>query len=154
MENAIQRENLGAAFLLTGWIEPPHVAEFLAASEICVAPYSQLAALNPSEATTDFSKSLMKCSPLKMYTYMAMGKPTVASGFLDGGERLVKWGTGLAFTPGNSAELAQSLITLLKDKTMSDNLGASAAIRAKRHHTWAAVAERIDQTCLKNIGFG
>ena len=152
VEKMIEQENLESAFLLTGWIKPHNVAEYLAASEVCVAPYSQLASVEPSVVDPDFSTSLMKCSPLKIYTYMAMGKPTVASGFLDGGVRLVSWGTGLAFTPGSSSELAESLITLLKDQTMSDSLGVKAAIRAKRHHTWKAVAQKIDQACLVGSG--
>ena len=149
LEKLIQQENLVSSFLLTGWIKPENVAEFLAASDICVAPYSQLASVNTSTTDADFETTLMKCSPLKIYTYMAMGKPTVASGFLDGGIRLVEWGTGLAFTPGNSSELAESLITLLENKSLSDRLGMQAASRARRHHTWAAVAEKIDQTCLE-----
>ena len=43
-------------FLLTGWIEPGAVAEFLPASEICVAPYSRLASIN-SLATDSDSKT-------------------------------------------------------------------------------------------------
>ena len=93
----------------------------------------------------------MKCSLLKIYSYMAMGKPTVARGFLDGGTRLVEWGTGLAFTPGNATELAESLITLLKDKTLSDSLGVQAASRARRHYTGEVVAEKIEQTCLMSF---
>ena len=148
LEKLIQQENLESAFLLTGWMEPQNVAEYIAASEICVAPYSRLAAIDLSVVNANLNKSLMKCSPLKIYTYMAMGKPTVASGFLDGGRRLVEWGTGLAFTPGSATELAASLITLLKDKTLSDRMGVEAASRARKHHSWAAVAKKIDQTCI------
>ena len=82
---------------------------------------------------------------------MAMGKPIVASGFLDGGERIAEWGVGLAFTPGNELELSEALITLLKDKELADQFAEKAVERAKNHHTWAAVAQRIDEQCLQDI---
>lgn len=120
LERLIKEEGIESHFTMTGWLDSEMVAQYLAASDICVAPYSESAALNPTEAVLNYSGALMKCSPLKIYTYMAMGKPVVAGGFLDGGQRLVDWGVGMAFTPGSAAELSEALAALLSDKTLRD----------------------------------
>ena len=152
IEQQIITKEIESAVTLTGWLQPEILAQYLAASDVCVAPYSLLAALDPEEAERDWQSSLMKCSPLKIYTYMAMGKPVVAGGFLDGGERLERWETGIAFKPGSATELAESLVMILNDKALSDRLGARAAERISLEHTWASVAEKIDRFCLRNTG--
>jgi len=152
IERLIKHKNLESVVTLTGWLQPEAVAQYLAASDVCVAPYSMLAALDPAKAKTNWRSSLMKCSPLKIYTYMAMGKPVVASGFLDGGERLVQWKAGMAFEPENASELATSLIAILRDKELRDRLGARAIERVNLEHTWASVTEKIDRLCLSDIG--
>ena len=136
---------------ITGWLEPEEVAVYLAASDVCVAPYSVRAALDPQGSETDWKRSLMKCSPLKIYTYMAMGKPVVAGGFKDGGERLVQWETGLAFKPGCASELAASIVKILNDKVLGARLGARGVERVNNHHTWAEVAKKIDICCLQKM---
>jgi len=149
VEQLIKIKNIESSVTLTGWLPPENVAQYLAASDVCVAPYSLAAALDPVTAEKDWKSSLMKCSPLKIYTYMAMGKPVVAAGFQDGGERLVQWEAGLAFKPGSASELASAIVKILNNKGLADRLGARAAERLKHHHTWAQVAEKIDLCCLQ-----
>lgn len=151
LEQLIKNKNLESVVTLTGWLQPEHLAQYLAASDVCVAPYSALAALDPAAAETEWKSSLMKCSPLKIYTYMAMGKPVVAGGFQDGGERLVQWDAGLAFKPGCASELAASIVRILNDAVLRDRLGANAVERVNHHHTWAKVAEKIDLCCLQKV---
>jgi len=151
IDQLIEINGLDSVVTLTGWLQPEIVAQYLAASDVCVAPYSMSAALDPLKAEKDWKSSLMKCSPLKIYTYMAMGKPVVAGGFQDGGERLVQWDTGLAFKPGSSLELASAIVKILNDTLLADRLGTNAAERLKHHHTWAEVAEKIDLRCLQRI---
>jgi len=151
VEQRIKTKDLESAVTLTGWLQPDTLAQYLAASDVCVAPYSLLAALEPAVAENDWQSSLMKCSPLKIYTYMAMGKPVIAGGFQDGGERLVQWDTGLAFKPGSAPELAAAITKILDDEKLRDRLGANAAERLKKHHTWAEVAEKIGHLCLQKL---
>lgn len=151
IEQLIKNRNIESVVTLTGWLKPDILAQYLAASDVCVAPYSLLAALDPVSAEKDWQSSLMKCSPLKIYTYMAMGKPVIAGGFQDGGERLVQWEAGLAFKPGSASELASAIVKVLNDKVLGDKLGSRAAARLKQHHTWADVAEKIDLHCLQEM---
>ena len=141
----ISELNLRSRFILPGWQPPNKLSLYLGASEICVAPYSPLAALNPSELKNGASSVLMKCSPLKIFTYMAMGKPIVASGFCDGGQRLKEANTGISFEPGNANELSQALLTVLNDKSLSEKLGKNALISVRQKHTWSKVAKDIEQ---------
>ncbi len=147
-ELQITEFGLTSKFVLKGWQTPEKLSLYLAASDICVAPYSPLAALNPAELKHGSSSVLMKCSPLKIFTYMAMGKPVVASGFRDGGHRLKEWNTGISFEPGNSDQLSQALLTLLNDQSLSEKLGQNAVARVRQHHTWTIVAEKIDRLCF------
>jgi len=149
VEQLIKDKRIESVVTLTGWLQAKNVAEYLAASDVCVAPYSMLAALDPAAAEKDWQSSLMKCSPLKIYTYMAMGKPVVAAGFQDSGERLVQWEAGLAFKPGCASELATAIVNILNNKELGDRLGTRGVERLKHHHTWAEVAEKIDLRCLQ-----
>lgn len=143
LELMIQRESLESIFLLPGWQTPDKVAMYLSVADICVAPYSTLAALEGEPVDASFSEILMKCSPLKIYTYMAMAKPIVASGFLDGGARLEKWGAGLAFEPGNERELADALLKLLRDSSLGNELGRKGLEQVRKHHTWSTVGKKL-----------
>ena len=142
----IKRSGLSRSVKMVGWQSGPQLALYLAASDICVAPYSSLARLDIDRAD-DISPALLKCSPLKIYTYMAMGKPVISSHFKDAGARLVDWGVGMSFTPDDARDLAQCIEILLRDDELRENMGQRAAARIQSEHTWRHVVSRIIGIC-------
>jgi len=107
--------------IFTGSVPQHEIPEYIAAADICVAPFKDTA--------------VTRCkSPLKIVEYMAMGKAIVASNV--GEVRKMLGGVGILVGPGDFHLLAEGILTLLKDKTMRDNLGRSARKRAERKYNW------------------
>jgi glycosyltransferase involved in cell wall biosynthesis len=82
-------------------------------------------------------------SPTKLFEYMAMGKPIVASDLDQIGEVLDHGQTAWLVEPSNPAALADGLACLIDDPAVSARLGAAARVRAVERHTWRAHTERI-----------
>ena len=79
----------------------------------------------------------MYLSPMKLYEYMSMGKPVVASAFEDA-RRLVKEGqTGFLYPPGDKQALKQSLIAAYEAKERLPAMGQQARQQIEREHSWS-----------------
>lgn len=85
----------------------------------------------------------MYLSPMKLYEYMSMGKPVVASAFEDA-QRLVNEGeTGFLFEPGNKEELKQALIKAYKAQDRLSSMGQQARKQIEAEHSWANRVESL-----------
>jgi glycosyltransferase involved in cell wall biosynthesis len=107
-------------------------AAHLAACDILVSPHVP----NP-DGTPFFG------SPTKLFEYMAMGKPIVASDLDQIGEVLEHDRTAWLVAPGDPDALAIGIETLVDDRERGARLGAAARDRAVDEHTWRAHVERI-----------
>jgi len=77
-------------------------------------------------------------SPLKLYEYMAMGKPVVASAFEEA-RRLVREGeTGYLFEPGSLEDLKRALRKALAEREAWPRMGEHARREVVAHHSWEA----------------
>ena len=75
-------------------------------------------------------------TPLKPLEAMSMGKALVASD-VGGHRELIRHNeTGLLFSPGSPAELAQALETLLGDDDLRSRLGSQGHRWVREHRTW------------------
>ncbi len=73
--------------------------------------------------------------PLKVYEYMAAGRPVVAPSLGDL-PALLEWGrAGMLYRPESVRDLARTLVRLIENPTLRHSLGEEAA-RAVRAHTW------------------
>ncbi|HZM16524.1 MAG TPA: glycosyltransferase family 4 protein [Candidatus Krumholzibacteria bacterium] len=112
-------------------LEPvPHdvAPQVLQAMDVLVAPYPQL--------------ERFYFSPLKVFEYMAAGKPIVASAIGQVRRILVDEHTALLVPPGDSRALGAALLRLQADPALGTRLG-SAAHAAAREHTWAKRMESV-----------
>lgn len=130
-EASLAERELGHVAHFTGAVQPAEVPGLLASMDVGVAPYPQLA---------DFY-----FSPLKLYEYMAMGLPVVASRIGSVARTIEDGVTGLLCRPGDAADLADELEQLASDEALRVRLGRAAREQAVRAHGWDAVAERILQ---------
>jgi glycosyltransferase involved in cell wall biosynthesis len=118
-------------FIFTGWIKHEQVAAHLAVMDIVVAPYA------PMEGNSIYF------SPLKVFEYMAMGKPVVASGidqlaeiFEDGKEIIL-------IEPGNVKRLAGAILELASDPKHRYELGLNARKKVLETYTWENSIKKI-----------
>lgn len=88
--------------------------------------------------------------PTVVLEAMAAGRPVVAAasgGILD---MVIHGATGLLVTPGDPAELAQAITTILENPHTASAFGEAGRIRA-RSFTVSAVVERIEQMYAETI---
>jgi glycosyltransferase involved in cell wall biosynthesis len=115
----------------TGLVPPPAVAAYLRAARVLVLP-------NPASAiSTRFT------SPLKLFEYMAAGKPIVASDLPSIREVLRNEENALLVSPGDALALAAGVRRLLDDPALADRLSRTAATDV-RAYTWDRRGERLD----------
>jgi glycosyltransferase involved in cell wall biosynthesis len=77
-------------------------------------------------------------SPLKLYEYMAMAKPVVASAFEDA-QRVIQDGeTGFLFEPGNKEDLLRALQRAYQAKEQLPAMGQQAREVMVAQHSWVA----------------
>ena len=127
------RLDLGSRVTFAGLLDPPLVRAALATASVLALP-------NPESAiSTRFT------SPLKLFEYMAAGRPIVASDLPAIREVLTPDVDAVLVKPGDPAALAAGIRRVLGDPAFASRL-AGAAFARVRTFTWdrrAALLERV-----------
>lgn len=85
-------------------------------------------------------------SPLKLYEYMSMGKPVVASAFDDARKLVEGKNTGFLFTPGDLEDLKRALREAYSSRSSIKEMGRLAREEIVQNHSWESrVREMIPQ---------
>jgi glycosyltransferase involved in cell wall biosynthesis len=119
--------------IFTGMIPYDKVPLYINACDVCAAPKLPLG---------------IGYSPLKLYEYMACGKPVVAtrtSGF----EILEQNNAGLLVNPQKSEELGNAIVRLLKDEELRKQMGENGRKYVVENHSWESVAKRVAEVCAQ-----
>lgn len=85
------------------------------------------------------------CHPNVVLEYASAGIPIVASRVGSIPEAVADGQTGLLATPGDPADLASKIGTLLKDADLRARMGRAARERAERIFDWNVIAERYER---------
>jgi glycosyltransferase involved in cell wall biosynthesis len=80
----------------------------------------------------------MYLSPMKLYEYMAMAKPVIASAFEDAQRLICEGKTGFIFEPGNKKDLKQALIQAFTRQEQLPKMGQLARQEIEKNHSWTA----------------
>jgi glycosyltransferase involved in cell wall biosynthesis len=123
LEERCRLEGVAEAVTFIGAVEPENVGSVLRALDVVAAPYPDLA---------DFY-----FSPLKLFEYMAAGKPIVASSTGQITDVLEDGRTGLLVPAGDAAALAAAVRRLFDDRGLAARLGDAARLEAEQHHRWS-----------------
>jgi glycosyltransferase involved in cell wall biosynthesis len=116
----------------TGMVRPREVAAHLQAADVLVLP-------NPATATSE-----RYTSPLKLFEYLAMGRPIVASD-LPAFREVVRHGENAQlFEAGNASALAAAVRTVAGDPARAESM-ARRAFETARDYSWDARAERLER---------
>ncbi len=87
-------------------------------------------------------------SPTKIFEYMGIGRPIVASALEQIGEILDDGRTGRLVTPGDAEDLARGIEAVLASDDRGAAMGQAARREAEARHTWDArvqvILERLD----------
>ncbi|WP_421071155.1 glycosyltransferase family 4 protein [Pelotomaculum propionicicum] len=120
-----------------GRVEYEEVVYWINAFDVAVAPF------------TRERNSLCGLSPLKMYEYLACGKPVIASD-IEGIRDIVGVNKcGLLFNPNDVNELIGKIINLYSNKDSFLNIGEVCSNYVKTNYSWRNIA-MILEYALKN----
>lgn len=131
LQEASRQLGLESVTIFTGSIAHDSVPEYIAAMDIAVAPYNW--------------KEDFYGSPLKLFEYMAAGKPTVAAAIGQIEEVIEHGKTGWLYPSGDHEQLARGLATLLYSPGLSSSIGSAAREQILSNYTWKAVASRVTE---------
>lgn len=132
VEAEVERLGLRDRVDLTGVVPHERAVELLAACDVCVSPHVP----NP-DGTRFFG------SPTKLFEYMGLGKPIVASDLEQIGEVIDHERTGLLCPPGDAEAAARAVLRLLDDEPLRARLGEAALADARERYSWDAHVRRI-----------
>ncbi|NET34446.1 MAG: glycosyltransferase [Cyanothece sp. SIO1E1] len=76
-------------------------------------------------------------SPLKLYEYMAMAKPVVASAFDDAKRIVREYETGFLFEPGHKEDLKLALRRAYECRGQLPKMGQCARVAVETEHSWS-----------------
>jgi len=118
-------------FLYAGQVAPEQVPIYLSACDICAIP---------SPENTFFA---YHSSPMKLFEYMAAGKPILASD-LPALREVVRDGeSALLLPPADVGAWTAAILRLLADDDLRGRLAANAQALVWAHYTWDARAHSI-----------
>ena len=118
--------NIAKHVTITGYIEKESVPRFIDKMDIATLPN-----------TEDY------CSPLKLFEYMAMAKPTVSVSTAAVEDILRPNEDGLVYQRGDNAQFKAHLKTLITSRQLRESLGQSAQTRVHEQFTWHKNAQNV-----------
>ncbi len=125
-----QREGVGERVTFIGPVEPSRRFEWIHRADIC------LLALSPTSIGSRYT------SPLKLFEYMAAGKPVIVPDLPSMRTVLEPNRHALVVETGDAAGFARAIERLLAEPALRERLGREALALA-REFTWEARARRV-----------
>ncbi len=129
-QTKIKHLNLSHRIKMLGAVPPKQRFDVINQADICVHPLS------------DVSMASRYTSPLKLFEYMAMGKPIVTADVPALREVLTHEHTALLTPPHDPGQLAEALNRLMKDHDLAQTLGQNA-LKSAVDYTWIARTRHI-----------
>jgi glycosyltransferase involved in cell wall biosynthesis len=137
-----KRKAFGLPIDFAGFVPHSQVAIFLQAADVLVMPYT---------ASLRWSKHF---SPLKLFEYMAAGRPIVATD-IQVLREVIQDGRNAVIAGGDPVSLAGAIAQCAYDPALA-KLIAQQALSDVQHHSWDARASRIvefiDQLPIRSAG--
>jgi glycosyltransferase involved in cell wall biosynthesis len=123
--------------LFTGWVDYEKVPVYINAGDVCVAPLAE-------------GREKSGSSAIKIYEYLACGKPVVASDvpYLD---FLEKEECGILVPRNDKTALARMILTLLSKPERAKSMGKSGRELVLDRYSWNTTAKRINELLTNAI---
>ncbi len=133
---AISREKGADNFLIKGFVPHTEVPKYLKASDVLVIPYSSDVTIKGGTRAAEFT------SPMKLFEYMAAGRPIVSSALPTITEVLEDERTASLFEAGDLDSFCRKLDLVLTDPDYSKKLSENA-LSEVLSYTWEARVKKI-----------
>ena len=123
-------------FTMTGLVPQSEVSSYLLASDILVLPYSSSMTIRGGTKAGEFT------SPLKVFEYMAAGKPIVATEIPSVLEILEPGRNSVTVAPDNPKKFFDALSSLINDPDLCARISRNA-LSDVQQYTWKKRVEKI-----------
>ncbi|MDM7925133.1 MAG: glycosyltransferase family 4 protein [bacterium] len=127
LENAAKLRKLNDIIEFTGWVDYGLFPSYIRAASVCIIPQPS----NPFIDTT---------MPNKMYEYMAMGKPVLASDAKPFRRLIAECRCGETFRSGSPEDFADQVVRILKSKVPYGKNGRRAV---EKKYNWAVSSKEL-----------
>ena len=133
LDRFIKEKKFEDRVFCTGFVPHEEVSAYINAMDIVVAPYPRL--------------EFFYYSPVKIYEYLACGKPVVTTRIGQIAELIENGETGFLCDPGNTNALIEAVRGLIRNREMRAAVGRKAAQFIARNHTWKHKARQLSALC-------
>jgi glycosyltransferase involved in cell wall biosynthesis len=131
LRQKVREYKLEQEIKFTGRVTYEQVVYYINACDIAIAPF------------TKERNSIIGVSPLKVYEYLACGRPVIVSR-VDGVKEVIEEGKcGFLFKPGDAEKLAKMIIQSYQESDALQEMGFRGRKLVKSKYAWRATAERI-----------
>lgn len=127
---------LNCSVIFTGKVHYEEIKYFLGASDICIFP------------SRDIKRNRYGLAPLKVFDYMAAGRPIVTTNVRGLKELIQDNGVGLVAGSDNPKEFAEEILDLIKDKKKMVSLGRRGRYLAENAFSWENRARQTEKFLL------
>ena len=125
-KNLAQRLNIASNVTFVGQVPWSEVPSYISGFDVAYTGQTQL------------PLGKMYHSPLKLYEYLSMAKPVIASAFEDAQQVLQEGKTGFLFEPGNHKDLKRALTQAYQSREQLPAMGQEARKLVLAKHSWVA----------------
>lgn len=135
LEGMVKKLELQRKFIFTGSVPFEHVPKYINASDVCVAPFIRG----------------RKCSPIKVFEYLACRKPVIISDIGADIELFVHSNFLIVVPPEDSVELANAVSKRLNDENVQKYVCKDNGEFIIKKYSWKNTAEMVIKTCENMI---
>lgn len=126
-----------------GQVPPSEIPGYLASFDILLSPYQRKVAVSSGSGVASSGNTASWMSPLKIFEYMASGKPIICSDLPVLKEVLRNQDNCLLCPPDDIQAWTSAINKLAEDKQLSDRLAENAFHDLKENYTWDARVKNI-----------
>ncbi len=138
IEQKVCDSGLQNAVIFTGSVHHQKVPQLFAATDIAVCPFSR-------------SYAGKGGTPLKLFEYMAAGKPVVATKMNQIQDVMQDGETGILIEPDDVNGFANAIVNLFNQPGERERLGRNAQHVATTEYSWERYAERLEQIYAETL---
>lgn len=132
IEEILKRDNMEKHAIITGVVPYPKVPEYLAACDVLLSP-----CVSNEEGLGFFN------SPVKLFEYLAMQRPIVASDVGQQAEVIEDGVNGLLCEERSPEDLAEKIFSLYKNKDLAEETALQARRSAVEKYNWNSNAQGV-----------
>ena len=132
LKKRAEKKNVKKHFLFYGFIPWNDASWFISIADVCACPY-----ILKSDRTG--------LSSLRVFSYLACGKPVVGSNIKGLGDMLKNHRIGISVPVGDSDLLAESIIALMSDDNLMRNMGMKGRKCVIENYSWPIIVNKIER---------